>query len=686
MKRIKHRPYPAAERGAATDNFFGTKVEDPYRWLEVDRSDATMAWVAAENAVTEEYLSQIPFREAIRKRLTLLWDYPKEGTPVRHGDFDYFLRNAGLLNQPVLYRAPAAGGEAEAFLDPNTFSDDGTAALGAVAFSEDDAYCAYGVSTSGSDWAEIHVVRTSDKSPTEDRIRWVKFSGAAWSADSKGFYYSAYDAPHEGTYSAQNRHQKVWYHLLGTSQSTDRLIYEDNEHPLRYFTAWERGGWLFIVSSEGTSGSEVLCRKATDTNAHFKVLLAGFGSDYDMVDCKGGYLYYLTNRDAPNSTVRRIDLADLAKDEIVIPETEHILESVASVGGYLVATYLQDAQNRVFQYELYGKPVREITLPALGSVSGFDGKDDAKEVYYSFTDFITPPAIYRFTFATGESEPCKMPQVGFDPSLFLTEQVFYTSKDGTRIPMFVSHRRDMKPDGTNPCYLYAYGGFRINLTPAFNPSAILFMEQGGVYCVANLRGGAEYGEEWHKAGMLDLKQNVFDDFIAAAEWLIAQRYTSPAKLAIAGGSNGGLLVGACEVQRPDLFAVCLPAVGVMDMLRYHRFTIGWGWAVEYGTSENPEQFGYLYKYSPLHNIRKGISYPATLITTADHDDRVVPAHSFKFAARMQHCQADEAPILIRIETNAGHGAGKPTSKRIDEAADLFSFLFQNTGTPYKPVP
>lgn len=685
MKSIHHLPYPAAERGAATDNYFGTEVSDPYRWLEDDGSESTAAWIAAENTVTEDYLSQIPFREAIRGRLTKLWDFPKKGIPERHGRFDYYFCNDGLQNQSVLCRIPAAGGDVEVFLDPNALSGDGSAALGTVTFSKNDAYCAYSVSSSGSDWAEIRVLRTADKTPTDDRIEWVKFSGASWAGDSRGFYYSAYDAPQKSLYSAQNRDQKIYYHALGTPQSADRLVYEDKEHPLRYFSPWEKGGWLFIVSSEGTSGSEILCRRTSQPNARFKVLLSGFDADYELIDCRDERLYYLTDRGAANNTLRRIDPDDPACDEVVIPEAEFPLESVASVGGCLIATYLEDACSRVFQYDTNGNRVREIALPGRGTVSGFAGKGDATESWYSYTDFLTPPFNCRYTLATGESAADETPQADFDRSLYTTEQIFYPSKDGTPVPMFVSHRRDLVLDGSNLCYLYGYGGFRISLTPNFTPSAILLMEQGGVYCVANLRGGAEYGERWHRAGMLENKQRVFDDFIAAAEWLVAHEYTSSGKLAIAGGSNGGLLVGACEVQRPDLFAVCLPAVGVMDMLRYHRFTVGWGWAVEYGTSECEEQFGWLYAYSPLHNIQKGVLYPATLLTTADHDDRVVPAHSFKFAAEMQYGQGGDAPILIRIEPDAGHGAGKPTSKRIGEAADVFSFLFQNTRTPYEPA-
>ena len=686
MKQIKHKPYPDTARGEVVDNYFGTEVPDPYRWLEDDNSEATAAWVAAENAVTEDYLSQIPFRDAIRERLTQLWNYPKEGAPAKHGNWYYYYYNDGLQNQSVLWRTQEPGTQGEVFLDPNTLSEDGTVALSAVSFSKDGRYFAYAAAASGSDWVEIRVMDTQTKQLTEDRINWVKFSGAVWTSDSKGFYYSAYDAPKAGVYSSQNQFQKVYYHTLGTPQSADRLIYEDKAHPLRYFSAWpsEDGKWLFVIASEGTSGSEILYRKTSEKT--FRTLLAGFDHDYIPVDCREDRFYFVTNEGASNYALKRLPLNDPSKVETVIPEHEkNLLEGVGTAGGYLFASYLQDAQNQVAQYDYDGKLVRQITLPAIGTVGGFDGKEEDTELYYSLSNYTAPATIYRYDIASGESTLYKAPEVAFDPSLFVTEQVFYPSKDGTQVPMFITHRKDLKLNGKNPCLLYGYGGFQINMTPGFNPSALMFVEQGGVYCVANLRGGSEYGEAWHKAGMLENKQNVFDDFIAAAEYLIAQKYTSSERLAINGGSNGGLLVGACEVQRPDLYAVCLPQVGVMDMLRYHKFTIGWGWAVEYGSSDNEEQFPYIYAYSPLHNIREGVKYPATLVMTADHDDRVVPAHSFKFAATMQHCQAGEAPVLIRIESKAGHGAGKPTSKRIDEAADMYAFLFQNIGVPYRPV-
>ena len=685
MKQIKLLPYPETARGEVVDNYFGTEVPDPYRWLEDDNSEATAAWVAAENAVTENYLSQIPFRGAIRERLTELWNYAKESAPSKHGEWWYYSYNDGLQNQSVIYRTKELGTPGEVFLDPNKLSDDGTVALSDISFSKDGRYFAYAAAASGSDWVEIRVMNTADGSLTEDCIKWVKFSGAVWAPDSKGFYYSAYDAPKSSVYSSQNQFQKVYYHALGTPQSSDRLIYEDREHPLRYFSAWpsEDGEWLFVIGSEGTSGSEIFCRRTSETK--FRKLLPGFDHDYAPVDCKDDALYYRTNDGASNYALMKLDLKRPGKPETVIPESEDLLEWVGTAGGCLFAGYLEDAHGQVSQYNYDGTLVRRVELPAIGTVSGFDGRKEDTELFYTLVNYTSPATIYRYDIATGATSLYKAPEVNYDPSLYVTDQVFYTSKDGTRVPMFITHRKDMKLNGKNPCLLYAYGGFQISMTPGFNPSALMFVEQGGIYCVANLRGGSEYGEEWHKGGMLANKQNVFDDFIAAAEYLIAGKYTSSERLAINGGSNGGLLIGACEVQRPDLYAVCLPQVGVMDMLRFHKFTIGWGWVVEYGSSEDEEQFSYIYKYSPLHNIKEGVSYPATLVTTGDHDDRVVPAHSFKFAATMQHCQAGDAPVLIRIDSNAGHGAGKPTSKRIDEAADMYAFLFQNIGVPYRAV-
>ncbi len=685
MKQIKHNPYPATERGEVVDNYFGREVPDPYRWLEDDNAPEVKDWVAVENAVTNHYLKQIPFREAIRERLTALWNYPKEGAPSKHGDAWYYFYNDGLQNQSVLYRTTDLAERGEVFIDPNTLSEEGTVALGSVSFSKDGKWCAISVAASGSDWVEIRTLSTADRSELADRTNWVKFSGAVWAPDSKGYYYSAYDAPKEGVYSSQNQFQKVYYHRLGTAQAEDVLVYEDKAHPLRYFHAWpsEDGKWLFITASEGTSGSEILYKRVGEKR--FRTLFAGFKHDYSIVTVRDGALYYLTNERASNYALRKVDLNRPSQVTTVISEERDLLEGVTEAGGYLFAQYLKDAQNKVFQFDYEGRLIREVVLPAIGSVGGFDGKEEDKELFYTLTNYTAPATVYRYNIPTGASTLYKQPEVAFDPELFVTEQVFYTSKDGTRVPMFVTHRRDMKRNGKNPCLLYAYGGFQINLTPGFNPAALMFVEQGGIYCVANLRGGSEYGEEWHRGGMLENKQNVFDDFIAAAEHLIAEGYTSSSKLAINGGSNGGLLVGACEVQRPDLYAVCLPQVGVLDMLRYHKFTIGWGWAVEYGSSDVEEQFNYIYKYSPLHNIREGVAYPATLVMTADHDDRVVPAHSFKFAAQMQYAQGGEAPVLIRIESNAGHGAGTPTSKRIDLATDMYAFLFQNIGVPYREV-
>ena len=558
--KIKHLPYPDAERTEVVDNYFGTEVADPYRWLEDDRSEQTAAWVAAENAVTQNYLDQIPFREAMRARLTELWAYPWEGAPAKFGDYYYFYRNDGRQNQAVLYRQASLDAEPEVFLDPNTLSEDGTVALSGISFSEDGRYLAYAASASGSDWSDIHVIRTADKQPTGDIVKWVKLSNAVWTPDEKGFYYSTFDVPEAGVYSSQNQYQKVYYHTLGKPQSSDRLIHMDTQHPLRYFASSvsKDGKWLFITASEGTSGSEILYRKSSDKK--FKVLLPGFANDHEIIRAENDKLYVRTNLDAPNYRVIRIDLNNPSVIEEIIPENpKNMLEIVSKPGDYMMASYLEDAQSQVYQYDWNGKLIRKVELPAIGSAGGFSGKKGETEAFYSLTNFTTPSTVYRYDLATGESTLYKRPEVKFSPEDYTTEQVFYTSKDGTKVPMFIVYRNGLKLDGNNPCYLYAYGGFQVSLAPWFNPAAIMFMEQGGVYCVANLRGGLEYGEEWHRGGMLDKKQNVFDDFIAAAEYLIANKYTSSKKLAIAGGSNGGLLVGACEVQRPDLFGVCLLA-------------------------------------------------------------------------------------------------------------------------------
>ncbi|MFI3281742.1 MAG: prolyl oligopeptidase family serine peptidase [Rikenellaceae bacterium] len=686
--KIELKEYPATERGDLVEDYFGTAVADPYRWLEDDSSEATAEWVKAQNEVTFDYLSQIPYRTDIKNRLTELWNYAKESAPAKHGDYYYYSYNDGLQNQSVIYRKSSLDAEAEIFLDPNTLSEDGTKALGEISFSEDGRYCAYAVAGSGSDWVDIYVVDCKTMEKLEDKIEWVKFSGAVWAPDSKSFYYSAYDAPTEGVYSTQNQFQKVYYHKLGQAQSADKLVYMDKEHPLRYLSAWpsDDGKWLFIEGSEGTSGTEILY-KSTSGRGDFKPLLPGFDSDYFMVECIDDHLYVRTNDGAPNYRLAKINLKNPEKGLQSVVTEHHIsvMDDVTTAGGNFMISYLQDAQSKINQHSIEGRFIREVKLPAIGSAYGFKGGKENATTYYTLSNYTTPAAIYSYDLTSGESELYKSPEVDFDSEQFVTKQIFFTSKDGTQVPMFVSHRKDLVLDGNNPCYLYGYGGFQINLTPGFNPAAIMFMEQGGVHVVVTLRGGSEYGEPWHQAGMLDKKQNVFDDFIGAGEFLIENKYTSSKKLAIAGGSNGGLLVGACQVQRPDLFAVALPAVGVLDMLRYHKFTIGWGWAVEYGSSDNEEQFGYIYKYSPLHNIKDGVNYPATLVTTGDHDDRVVPAHSFKFTAQMQHSDGGKNPILIRIESNAGHGAGKPTSKKIDELTDTYAFLFQNTNTQYQAV-
>lgn len=688
---IKMKPYPQTAKVDVSDNYHGTVVADPYRWLEDDNSAETAAWVAAENEVTFDYLSQIPYRPAIDERLTELWNYEKIGAPTKVGDRYFYFRNDGLQNQSVLYMLDSLDDpQPEVFLDPNALSADGTAALNSVAFSEDGKYMAYGIARSGSDWVEIFVKEVPTGRVLDDVIRWVKFSGATWSADSKGFYYRGYEEPAKGSeLSGQNQFQKVYYHRLGTPQSEDEIIYADPLHPLRYYDGFDDGDtgkYLFVSVSEGTSGTQLMYKR-TGVREPFRVILKGFDHEYAVAKVRDNMLYLYTNEGAPNYHLLRLDVRFMPSPaEKILPEDPNmLLQSVHFVGDYIFAIYMKDASSRVYQYTLDGDLVREVALPGIGTVAGFDGKDDATETFYTFSTFTAPPAVYRYDLATGESTLFARPEVKFNPDDFVTEQVFFASKDGTQVPMFLSYHKGLKKNGKNPVYLYGYGGFNAPLTPGFSPTNIAMMEQGAIYASVNLRGGNEYGEEWHKAGMLANKQNVFDDFIAAGEYLVRNKYTSSRKLAISGGSNGGLLVGACMTQRPDLFAVAFPQVGVLDMLRYHLFTVGWGWVVEYGSSDDPEQFEYIYKYSPLHNIKEGVCYPATMITTGDHDDRVVPAHSFKFAATLQQAQGCDKPVLIRIDTNAGHGAGKPTAKRIAEAADILSFFFWNTDTDYRPV-
>ncbi|MCD8185016.1 MAG: prolyl oligopeptidase family serine peptidase [Rikenellaceae bacterium] len=682
QQEIETKPYPETRKDlSVVDDYFGTQVADPYRWLEDDRSEETAAWVAAQNEVTFDYLSQIPYREQIKDRLTQLFDYPKYGAPRKRGEYYFFFKNDGLQNQSVLYRQKGLDAEPEVFLDPNTLSTDGTVALGSTTFSKDHKYMAYTLSKSGSDWVEIHVMDVETKEKLSDHIQWVKFSGATWTRE--GFFYSRYDAPKEGSlFSGKNEFQKVYYHRLGTDQSEDILVYGDTRHPLRYFSAGvsKDDRWLFIYAREGTHGTEVLYRPM-ESNEPFKTLFRGFDNDYSIVWCNQDRALIYTNQGAANFRLAELDLTEerpQLKD--LLPEKKELLKGVSLGGNAIFAHYLKDASTRIYQYDMQGTWIREIELPAIGTASGLSGEPEDTELFYVFSSFNYPPTIFSYRLDNGESEVFRKTEVPFDPTDFEVEQQFFTSKDGTQVPMFIVYKKGMKKDGQNPAHLYAYGGFNINQTPGFSPTLVMFMEQGGVYALANIRGGGEYGETWHQGGMLENKQNVFDDFIGAAEYLIAQGYTCSDKLAISGGSNGGLLIGACMTQRPDLYAVCFPRVGVLDMLRYHKFTVGWGWAVEYGSSDVEEQFPYLYAYSPLHNIKE-VCYPATMVMTADHDDRVVPAHSFKFIAELQARQVCQNPVVIRIDVDAGHGAGKPLSKTLDEMADMYAFLFWNTHTP-----
>ncbi len=685
--RITHLPYPETRKDATVEDYHGTQVADPYRWLEDDRSPETGQWVEAQNTVTYDYLGRIPGRDFLTERLTQLWDYARMDPLYSFIAGEYYItsRNDGLQNQNVIYRQKGADGTPEVLLDPNTLSPDGTLALVTFSLSEDNKYLGYSTSQSGSDWVEINVMEIATGEKLPDVIKDVKFSGAAWSGG--GFYYSRYDRPVDGSdLSAQNSNQKVYYHTLGQAQELDKLVYEDPAHPMRYLNGFasEDGKYVFVVASEGTRGTEILYKPTANPLARFEVLLPGFEYDYEPVECKDDKLWVWSNQGAANYNVVCVDLTNpKAEPAVVIPESDILLESVGAAGGYLLAEYLEKAQSKVVQFDMQGQRIREVELPGIGTAGSFGGRAKDTECLYSFANYTSPTEMYRFDLAAGTSEVFFKPELKYDPELYMTEQLFFPSKDGTMVSMFVARSKKMKLDGKNPLYLYGYGGFSNPLTPKFSPATILMMEQGAAYVAVNLRGGNEYGEEWHKAGMLENKQNVFDDFIAAAEYLIEKGYTSKEKIAIAGGSNGGLLVGACMTQRPELFAVALPAVGVMDMLRYHKFTVGWGWAVEYGSSDDPAQFEYLYKYSPLHNIKDGVCYPATLVTTADHDDRVVPAHSFKFAARLQAAQGCGNPALIRIATKAGHGAGKPTSKRIEELVDVTAFFLYNTGEKIK---
>lgn len=678
--------YPTTATADSASDFFGTRVADPYRWLEAEANEdtAVRAWVTAQNDVTFDYLAAIPYREQIKQRMTEIADYPKMSTPYRSGEFYFYQKNDGLQNQSVTYYRKGLEGEEKVFIDPNSLSADGTVTQSLAGFSNNRKYVAINESAAGSDWATMYVKDVAANTMLQDKIEWTKFSGAAWQGD--GFYYSAYDKP-DKTYTGTSENMKVYFHKLGTPQTQDKLIYTDPKNPKYYFGAQttEDERYLFIYVSPGTSGTEVLWKDLRDAKSKFSVLFKGFEHEYSVLDNDGDDLLVMTNYNAPNYRVVRVDPKNPAPEnwKEVIAEQKELLSNVSLAGGKLFAFYLRDVKPVVIQFDRSGNPERQIGLPnngVGGTVSGFFGEKDDDFVFFSFTTFLSPSDIYKYDIRSGAIELYKKADIQFNSNDYVMKQVFYESPDGTKVPMFIVHKKGIKMDGSNPCLLYGYGGFNISVTPGFSISRATLLEQGFVYAVANIRGGGEYGEEWHKAAMFEKKQNVFDDFIAAAEYLIDQKYTSNTKLAIQGRSNGGLLVGACMTQRPDLFAVALPGVGVMDMLRYHKFTVGWGWAVEYGCADSSkEAFDYLYKYSPLHNLKAGTKYPATLVTTADHDDRVVPAHSFKFAAALQSAQAGDAPCLIRIDTKAGHGAGKPLAKQIEEDADWISFTMWNTG-------
>ena len=679
--------YPQTAKGDVVDSYFEQTVADPYRWLEDDRSAETEAWVKAQNKVTFGYLEQIPYREQIKQKLAASWNYEKVTAPFKEGKYTYFYKNDGLQNQYVLYRQ-LDDGSSEVFLDPNTFSSDGTTSLAEVSFSKDGSKLAYSISEGGSDWRKIIVIDVETKQQLEPELVDVKFSGISWFGN-EGFYYSSYDKPDGSELSAKTDQHKLYYHKLGTPQKDDAVIFgatEQQKHRYVGASVTEDDHYLLISAAVSTSGNKLFLKDLTKPGSELVTILDHTDSDTDLLDNDGSKLYLVTNLNAPNKKVVAVDAAKPQPEHWVdvIPQTDNVL-SVSTGGGYIFAEYMVDAIAKVQQYDYSGKLVRDVTLPGLGSVGGFSGKKEDKTLYYTFTNYTTAQTIYSFAPESGSSDIYNKSGADFDSNNYVSEQVFYTSKDGTKVPMLISYKKGLKRDGTNPTILYGYGGFNVSLTPGFSIPNAVWMEMGGVYAVPNLRGGGEYGKAWHDAGTQLKKQNVFDDFIAAAEYLQAQGYTSKDKLAIRGGSNGGLLVGAVMTQRPELMKVALPAVGVMDMLRYHTFTAGAGWAYDYGTSEqSKEMFDYLRGYSPVHNVKAGVTYPATMVTTADHDDRVVPAHSFKFAAELQDKDAGANPQLIRIETNAGHGAGTPVSKQIEQMADIFSFTLYNMG--YQQLP
>lgn len=696
-KTVIDKPlYPKTRMADQVDDYFGTKVSDPFRWLEDDNSEETKAWVQEQNQVTNKYLSAIPYRDSIKERLTSVWNFPKQTVPFRNNNKIFFFTNSGLQNQNVLYVNDVDRENPELLLDPNLLSADGTVSLSEISVSNDGKFLAYKISRSGSDWNEIYVMDIKKKKVLKDHIEWVKFSSIAWSG--KGFYYSCYSAPVKGTeLSGKNEYHKVYYHKIGDKQSKDVLVYENTKFPLRNFSAQvtDDERFLLISETESTSGNALYVKDLLNPETGFVTLVDGFESDAEPIGNIGTKMFVRTNIKHPKYQIMSFDLSSPGKAswETFISDEANVIESAVISNKLLVVKYLVNAMNQLVVFDLNGIAVTDIELPGPGTVGAINSRTEDDFFYYSFTSFTSPAQVFKFEFSKNISRTIFTPKTGFNFDEYTTEQVFYESFDGTKVPMFIVHKKGIQMNGNNPTLLYGYGGFNISLTPSFSVSRMVFLENGGIYAIANIRGGGEFGEEWHKAGTKEKKQTVFNDFIAAAEYLINKSYTKADKLAISGGSNGGLLVGACMTQRPDLFKVALPAVGVLDMLRYHKFTIGWAWATDYGTSEEESGFKYLYKYSPLHVIKKGVRYPATLVTTADHDDRVVPAHSFKFISTLQENQGGTNPVLIRIATKAGHGSGKPTSKIIEEAADVWAFTFYHLGInpvfpkdPNKPVP
>lgn len=677
--------YPTSKKVDSTFEYSGHKVPDTYNWLEADGSADVQSWIDSQNQFTHNYIDAIPYKTKIAARLKEIWDYPKYSAPSKKGEYYFFSKNDGLQNQSVVYYQKGLEGTPEVFLDPNKLSEDGTVALTGMSFSNDNKKVIISTSKSGSDWQTLEVWDIATKQPSGDKLEWVKFSSGAWQGD--GFYYTRYPQPKEGSeYSQASINPSICFHKLGTPQSADKVIYNDAANPYRYYgtqiTEDER--FMFIYISAGTSGTGVMWKDLKDPKSKLQTLFEGFEYNYGIVENVGDKILVHTDNGAAKYRLALVDPKNPAVEnwKDILPEGDDLLEGATTAGGKLFASYLHKAATKIVQYTYDGLMEHEVAMPAIGTAGGFDGKKEDGEVFYTFTSFVYPPTIYTYNIATGKSTVYKTSEVKFNFDDYESKQVTYKSKDGTEIPMFVVHKKGLKLDGNNPTYLYAYGGFNISLSPSFSISRMALLEKGFVFAMPSLRGGGEFGEDWHKAGMKEKKQNVFDDFIAAAEYLIKEKYTNSSKLAIAGGSNGGLLVGACLTQRPDLYKVCLPAVGVLDMLRYHKSTAGWGWMVEYGSADSAADFDYLIKYSPLHNVKDGTKYPATLITTGDHDDRVVPWHSFKFAARLQEAQAGANPIMIRIETKAGHGAGKPTAKIMDEIADIYAFMFKNMGIEY----